>query len=35
MEGTPAATIIDTYKNVVKKEVQSYNDKLVEKMNKQ
>lgn len=34
-EGTPAATIIDTYKNVVKKEVQSYNDKLVEKMNKQ
>ena len=33
-EGTPAATIIDTYRNVVKNEVQSYNDKLVEKMNK-
>lgn len=31
-EGTPAATIIDTYKNVVKSEVQAYNDKLVEKM---
>ena len=31
-EGTPAATIIDTYRNVVKSEVQAYNDKLVEKM---
>lgn len=31
-QGMPAATIIDTYKNVVKKEVQAYNDKLVEKM---
>lgn len=31
-EGTPAATIVDTYKNVVKNEVQAYNDKLVEKM---
>ena len=26
--GTPAATIIDTYKDVVKNEVQAYNDKL-------
>ena len=32
MAGTPAATIVDTYKNVVKSEVQAYNDKLVEKM---
>lgn len=31
-EGTPAATIVDTYKNVVKNEVQAYNDKLVEKL---
>lgn len=31
-EGTPAATIVDTYKNVVANEVKAYNDKLVEKM---
>jgi len=31
-EGTPAATIVDTYKNVVKTEVQSYNDKLMQKL---
>ncbi len=33
-QGTPAATIVDTYKDVVKNEVKAYNDKLVEKMQK-
>lgn len=31
-DGTPAATIIDTYKNVVKTEVQNYNEKLIKEM---
>lgn len=31
-EGTPAATIMDTYRNVIKTEVQNYNEKLIKEM---
>ncbi len=31
-EGTPAATIMDTYRNVIKKEVENYNERLIKEM---